>query len=95
MFERDHLANTLALSLYEPFAEDTSVAIPANFDLQYQVDAIVGIATVPETSGTTIGSFFLNYSLNPGDPSVTNPQVTFVKSNSSVTTFNIFDPCLL
>jgi len=53
----------------------------------------VGIATVPSTSSTTVGSFFLNYSVNPGDPSATNSQVVFVKSNSGTTSFPITPNC--
>jgi hypothetical protein len=90
------IGSDLELSLYAPFAEDTSVVVPANFDLEYQVDAFVGFAVLPRISDTTVASFFLNYSLNPSDPSVTNPQVTFIRTNNpAVTSFSISDPCSL
>jgi hypothetical protein len=90
------IGSDLELSLYAPFAEDTSVVVPANFDLEYQADAFVGFAVLPRISDTTVASFFLNYSLNPSDPSVTNPQVTFIRTNNpAVTSFSISDPCSL
>jgi hypothetical protein len=90
------IGSDLELSLYAPGAEETSVVVPANFDLEFQIDAIVGFSVLPRISDTTVASFFLNYSLNPSDPSVTNPQVTFIRSNNpAVTTFSISDPCSL
>ena len=90
------IGSDLELSLYAPEAEETSFVIPANFDVEFQTNGIVGFATVPRISDTTVASFFLSYSLNPSDPSVTNPQVTFVRSNNpAVTTFSISDPCSL
>ena len=87
------LGSQLAESVYAPFAEPTSETLTAGGSVQFQVDAIVGMATVPSTSSTTVGSFLLNYSVNPGDPSATNPQVVFVKSNSATTSFAITPDC--
>ena len=48
-----------------------------------------------ENLDTTIASFFLSYSLNPSDPSATDPQVTFVRTNNpAVTTSSILRPLL-
>jgi kumamolisin len=85
------IGSDLEESVYKAGAEPASEVV--NAGVTFAVNGVVGISTLPTTSDTTVASFFLNYSLNPFDASATDPQVVFIKSNASTTSFPITGDC--